>query len=375
MAEIEIKAPLAGDENSKQSFFKRVFLRPFSNRTKIVLAILLLIFGGLFALGIYFFPIDTGGGGVNTSGSGEKPKTEAKLDTACPLNGVYTTKEMAERRPIGVMVENSSDARPQSGLNKADLVYEVVTEGGITRFLAFYQCQDASEIGPVRSSRTYYLDWVEELTAFYAHAGGSPDSLARIVRDGILDLNHSQKYFWRTSSRPAPHNLYTSTEKLIKYAQSKKYDLKNSGFATWSFKDDAASADRPEFFKFKINFSSPAYLVEYLYNQETNDWSRKIAGVTDKDAKSGEEIKVKNVIVQFSQIIPRENEDKNRVDVGTVGSGQAYYFIVGKVFQGTWQKSSTKARTQYLDSNGMAVKFNRGPIWVEVVQVGSKIEY
>ena len=342
-------------------------LLKLSLRTKKILLVLLIIFGGLFAYGIYKFPF-----GASEGDFFVEKKEEPKEDTICPLTGILTTQEKADRRPFGIMVENHVSARPQSGLDKADLVYEVVTEGGITRFLAFYQCQDADEIGPVRSSRIYYLDWVAELAAFYAYAGGSPDSLARIYRDGVLGLKHSTRYFWRSRARPSPHNLYTSISKLEQYATNKKYDLKKSDFETWSFKDDPLLSQRPESFNFKINFSSYSYLVEYVYNKKTNDWTRKIAGKFDVDLKTGENIKVKNIIVQFSQIQPRGD---SRVDVGTIGTGKALFFIDGKMTEGTWQKAAAAERSKYLDSNNIPVKFSPGPIWIEVVQIGTKIEY
>jgi len=353
-------------EKSKKSKFAQFFLKELSPRTKKILAVFLIIFGGLFAFGIYILPFDTGN---NTT---LKEKEKPKLDTACPLTGVYVQKPDAQRRPFGVMIENHYAARPQSGLDKADLVYEVVTEGEITRFLAFYQCQKADEIGPVRSSRIYYLDWVAELSAFYAHAGGSPDALAQISRDGALDLQHATGYFWRSSSRPAPHNLYTSINKLEQYASSKKYDLNQVDFTSWDFKDDPTKAKRPAEFNFKIHFSSASYLVEYIYNQATNDWTRKIAGQIQKDAKNGESINVKNIAVEFTQITKRSD---GRVNVGTIGSGRALFFIDGKVTEGTWKKDSAGERVIFLDSKGNKIKFSRGSTWVEVVQDGTKVEY
>lgn len=352
----------------EKSKFAQFFLKKLSSRTKKILLVLLIILGGFFALGIYLLPFDSGGDSVTDQ---NKEEEVSQLDTPCPLTGEYVTEDVARQRPYGVMIENSADARPQSGLDKADLVYEVVTEGGITRFLAFYQCDQADEIGPVRSSRIYYLDWIAELSAFYAHAGGSSDSLARITRDKILDLNHATGYFWRSNSRPAPHNLYTSIAKLKQYATSKKYDLEKSDFSVWNFKDDAEKTARPESFNFKIHFSSASYLVEYVYNKETNDWTRKIAGSVQKDSKTKESIQVKNVVVQYTQITQRGD---SRVDVATTGTGEAFIFVDGKKIEGTWRKSSVSDRTKYFDLAGKEVEFSRGPFWIEIVQIGTKVE-
>ncbi len=353
-------------EKPQRGKIAQFFLRPLSKKTKIILLILLIILGGLFAYGIYIFPLVFPG----DYSIGEKE--EQKLEAVCPLTGVYVTQEAADARPFGIMIENNTAARPQSGLNKADLVYEVVTEGGITRFLAFYECQTADIIGPVRSSRIYYLDWVEELSAFYVHAGGSSDSLVRIQRDGILDLKHAQGYFWRSSARLSPHNLYTSIEKLRQYAESKKYDLKKSDFVEWKFKDEAKFADRPESTSVKIHFSSASYLVEYVYNKNTNDWTRKIAGNADKDLETQNPIKVKNIAVQLVQITKRSD---GRVDVGNIGSGDAVIFVDGKVALGTWKKTTATSRNKFYDLAGKEIEFSRGSIWVAVVQLGTTIEY
>lgn len=359
---------LKEEKNIKQNKFSQFFLKELSSRSKKVFAILLILFGSLFALGIYLLPFDLGNKADETS---QKEEEIPRLTTPCPLTGEYVTEEAAKQRPFGIMIENSTDARPQSGLDKADLVYEVVTEGGITRFLAFFQCDQVDEIGPVRSSRIYYLDWVAELSAFYTHAGGSPDSLARISRDNVLDLNHATNYFWRSNNRPAPHNLYTSIAKLIQYAKSKKYNLEKSDFNVWTFKDDIEESQRPESFSAKIHFSSASYLVEYIYNQDANNWTRKIAGSVHQDVKTKEAIQVKNVVVQFTQIIQRSD---NRVDVATTGTGDAIFLINGQKTQGTWRKSSVSDRTKYFDSVGKEIEFSRGPIWVEVVQIGTKVE-
>ena len=354
----------------KQSKKPNFLLRPFSRTTKIVLLILLIIFGLVFAWAIYVTPIaDSFNPFASRKGDqGELPT----LNAVCPLNGSAAADDMVGNRPFGVMIENHPDARPQSGLDKADLVYEVVTEGGITRFLAFFGCQNPSQIGPVRSSRIYYLDWVSELKSFYAHAGGSPDSLAAIQQRGIFDLNHATGYFWRSTSRAAPHNLYTSLEKLKSYAQSRHYDLNKADFTLWKFKDDPEKSARPESKSVKINFSSASFLVSYSYNKETNNWSRSMAGKSHLDAATGKQLKVKNIVVQYSQIVARSD---GRGDVGNIGSGQALFFIDGIALTGTWKKDSTSARTIYADSNGREIEFSRGPIWIEVVKLGTVINY
>ena len=181
-----------------------------------------------------------------------------------------------KRRPLGVMIENSSAARPQSGLSSADVVYEAVAEGGITRFMAVFLCQDTDPIGPVRSARTYYLDWISEYGAspLYAHVGGAntpgpADALGQIERYGWGAYNDLNQFsvgfptFWRDYDRlgantATEHTVYTSTQKAWAFAAAKR-QLTNvetddrtgktipwdQNFVKWTFKDDAPVADRP----------------------------------------------------------------------------------------------------------------------------------
>jgi len=147
------------------------------------------------------------------------------------LDGVGVEDESKVNPPIfAVQVENMVDARPLSGISKANLVYEAISEAGITRLLALYvKDNSVSEIGPVRSARPYYIDWASEYGALYAHSGGSPEAL-RVVSDyDVLDLNEfsNGKYFWRSKSRYAPHNLYTSVELLGEAFTVKGGEVKN----------------------------------------------------------------------------------------------------------------------------------------------------
>ena len=317
--------------------------------------------------------------------SPEVKKTEPEKSVVCPLTGAKTTEENAKRRPIGIMVENAQEARPQSGMDKADLVYEVVAEGGITRFLAFYACTDADEIGPVRSARSYYVDWVAELKAFYAHVGGSPDGLAKVKSDNVLDLDqfNNDKYYWRSSNKQAPHNVFTTTAKLRTAGQSHNWDI-NASYPVWKFQDlskktsSENTTDKkttPEvatLTSVKIDFSSAPFVVEYIYDSTKNEWTRKIAGSTQLDKITSQPIKVKNLAVMITPITARNDKD-SRVDVDTTSGGKAMVFVNGKLTQGTWKKSDN--RTKFYDASGSEVVFEAGNTWISVVQEASRVTY
>jgi multisubunit Na+/H+ antiporter MnhG subunit len=374
--EPKLKTPTL--ENSKKL---SVWKRPFSRRAKIILLIVFILVCAAIGAGAWYLANhgwDIGGNEVS--------KTDTGKTVVCPLTGAKTTEENSKRRPIGVMVENSQDARPQSGLDKADLVYEVVAEGGITRFLAVYGCSDADEIGPVRSARSYYVDWVSELKAFYAHVGGSPDGLAKIKTDNVLDLDqfNNDKYFWRSTNKAAPHNVFTTTAKLRAAAQSHNWDI-NATFPVWKFKDvnkkaaantesatSGSTATATTLTSVKIDFSSAPFAVEYIYDSTKNEWTRKIAGTTQNDKVTGQPIKVKNLAVMFTPINAR-NDGESRVDVDTKSGGNADIFIDGTAIKGTWKV--TDNRTKFYDATGAEVVFEPGNIWISVVQDASKVSY
>ncbi len=275
------------------------------------------------------------------------------------------------------MIENSIAARPQSGLDKADVVYEALAEGGITRMMAIYACSgdDAESIGPIRSARSYFVDWVEGWDAMYAHAGGSPDALALIEADNVLDLNNhgDGTYFWRSSSRSSPHNLYTSYEGLKGFAEKLGYDLKGQ-YKELEFKDDGALEERPDSQEIVIHFSGANYRVGWVYEKESNQYLRYLARQEHKDLVTGEQIKAKTIIVmRVNQNVVAA--DARRLFMDTVGEGDAIIFQDGKVLEATWEKKLKSDRETFYNENGEEIALNRGQIWIEIVKPDTNIEY
>jgi len=304
----------------------------------------------------------------------EKIETSV-LDTESPLNGVFTTKEKARRRPEAVMIENHPDARPQSGLDKADLAYEALTEGGITRFLAFFGINDVVEVGPVRSARTYFVKLADEYNAFYAHAGGNADALVLIkeLPDFYnLDEFSLGSFFWRDKNKFAPHNLYTTTDKLRLAGQSKDWDI-NASYDKWLFKNDESLEKRGNAKKLSVDFSLGSYKVDYLYDKETNEYKRNLAGKAHVDKNSKNQIKAKTVIIQYVESWKKENDPENSIELKIDGEGKATIFMDGEKIQGSWKKLDRKKRTKFYDDNGEEIKFDRGPIWIEIVPSNAKV--
>lgn len=304
--------------------------------------------------------------GTNTSKNA--PKTIQQL-TKCMLDGKDYAKDLAIRNPLAVIVENHPDARPQSGLDKASVVYEAITEGGITRFLAIFGPEDAGTIGPIRSARLFFMDWVKEYDAFFAHAGGNEDALANIDKYSIKDIPHSNTYYWRDNSKgvASEHTLFASTEKLFAYASSKKYDISTSNYTTMKFKVDgpAAAVDQT----INVNFSSAKFNVSWIYDRANNIYLRLLAGSPHNDAQTGKQLSAKNIVVQTVSrtLQPTGSYGSENWVFKTIGTGAANIFMDGKEIKGTWKKDSLTSRTKFYDVSGAEIEFNHGNTWYEIL--------
>jgi hypothetical protein len=300
----------------------------------------------------------------------QEQEEENPNNTESPINGIMTTKEKAAFRPVGVMIENHPDARPQSGLAEADLVYEMVTEGGITRFFAVFGSNSPKEMGPVRSARVPFVTFADEYNAFYAHVGGSAEALSLISKTkDFYDLNQFSlgKYFWRDSKRYAPHNVYTTVEKLQEAARSKRYDT-NGTIDTWQFKDDEIKENRGQTQSVSIDFSSALYKVTWNYDKGTNSYKRLQAGKVMTDRITSKEIEAKTIIVQKVSSYTQGQYTLMK----HIGTGKATVYMDGKIINGTWSKSAQGSRTKFYDENNIELKITRGPIWLEIATNGVK---
>jgi hypothetical protein len=268
------------------------------------------------------------------------------------------------------MIENHPDARPPAGLSRARLVYEAEAEGGITRFLAvFTGGENIPKIGPVRSARPYYVDWAEELKALYVHCGGSPAALAKIYADKVKDFNeyYNGSYFWRDSGRGAPHNLYTSSEKILGYLSMNPAASAGRLPAAWKFKDDAGPEFRPESASITAHYKGNDFTVLWKYDKMANDYERFEGGAVHAD-EDGSAIRAKNIIIQSvkSAVI----DEEGRREIGNIGSGKALVCIDGRCDSGTWVKKSKGERTVFYGSDGAEAAFNAGTSWIEIMPIG-----
>ena len=282
------------------------------------------------------------------------------------LDGVYVDPAGADYYPVAVMIDNDPNARPQRGLAQGNIVYEAKAESGITRYLAIFAASSsATNIGPVRSARPYYLDWAEGYGALYAHVGGSPETLSRIKSENVPDINefYQGQYFWRADDYVAPHNVFTSFENLNKYLA--KMNIKDSNYDSWLYKDEAESATRASSSNIIINFSINDFLVNWKYDAAKNEYARYLAGAEHKDA-DGTPILTKNIIIM--KVKAKIIDAELRREMTTVGEGKAWYCLDGVCEQGSWKKEDRTKREKIYNSNKEEIKFNAGTTWIEVIQ-------
>jgi len=320
-----------------------------------------------------------------------------------PLTGEYVVEDQAKDwinlRPIAVMMNNHIYARPMSGIADADIVYEIVAEGGITRFLGFFLSKSPEKVGTIRSTREYYLVLVKELgDAMLMHIGYSPQALQAIeswpVRSlGRLGLNCDQvlndpkgENCWRNLKRvesdvPWEHTAYGNIKELRKVGEESGWGGQRE-IRQWLFKDDApppanvAECVIGECRPITVDFWYKGdYTAGFKYDKATNSYLR-FTGYTDDtnselkptlDENTGEQVKIKNVVVQFVHEEPIAGDEKNRLSYRLEGSGQALVFIDGQVVKSTWNKAGRDERTVFYDLNGQEISFNRGNFWVSVV--------
>lgn len=297
------------------------------------------------------------------------PKSDKVPST---LTGLLVAPDVNKVPVTAVMIENSRDARPQSGLSDAGVVFEAIAEGGITRFMALYQDTSPESVGPVRSVRPYYLDWAHGFDASIAHVGGSPEALQQIKNEGLKDLDqfYNSKYYNRVNSRYAPHNVYTSIPKLNELEASK--GIGGSNFTGFARKKDAP-AKQPTASAIQVNISSKLYNSSYTYDTATNSYLRTMANQPHVDEKSGKQIAPKVVIALVTRYGIQNDGKHSEYDV--VGSGQAIVFQDGTATTVNWQKPAKDKQITFTDNAGKTFALNAGQTWIVAVDNAQKIAW
>lgn len=311
-----------------------------------------------------------------------------RRETPHPITGVYYSGEESHawnnRRPLALTIDNHQLARPyQFGIQQADLVYEAVAEGGITRLLAVFHSQDVEKLGPVRSSRVYYIDWALEFPAYYAHVGGaatigSPANINDyIVKNKVMSLNQfrlgAPTYTFGgniMSGRMVLSRVsYTSTAKLWA-AGEQLYPGTNNlpEFAQWKFKAEAAFAERPESQEVLFDFGNvPAYAGRWVYVRERNVYLREQGGSAHLDQATQLPLFANNVVLAYMRERLAGDGTAHRLYT-TTGQGDAEVYLDGKKILATWKRPALSSRTQFFRRGTTEeIEFNRGLTWIEII--------
>lgn len=332
------------------------------------------------------------------------PRTEP-----CPINGILYTKQEKDvwekRRPLSVMIENHAEARPQSGLSYADVVYEAVAEGGVTRFMGIFYCGISAQsvpLAPVRSARAYFLPWVLEYDALYNHVGGAgrcsddtvddrAKALCQIEQFRIKDLDQFGISFptcYRNYDRldhpvVTEHTMVCVTDPLYKLAAARGWthvDTKgvawDKNFQQWKLKDDAKEGDRAA--SFSARFTAwkgweKEYEVRWDYDPSTNSYKRFNGGLPHTDLENGKQLTAKVVVIMFAKETGPVDEHAHLL-YAIIGSGDVLVLEDGKMTKGTWKKFERSVRTKFYDEKGREVAFNKGQIWIELLPIGTPVQ-
>lgn len=263
--------------------------------------------------------------------------------------------------PVAVSIDNYPDARPQSGLSRADIVYEILAEGGITRYLALFHSQAPKVVGPVRSARPYFALLAKEWGALFAHCGGDPKDIEPIGEWNVVDADEFKRgdLYWRDSRRQPPHNLYTGVDNLRKItddplpAPEQRYE-----FQDWSPEPAAGLLLR----------YAPDYAVQYKYAEKKYErWilARKAEPWLYADLDTEEKPEVANVIVQFAKTRVAYSDGGLIIDL--IGEGRASYLLGGRYSEGTWRKEGVDGPTIFYGPDGKKIVLTPGQTWVQIV--------
>ena len=243
------------------------------------------------------------------------------------------------------MIDDLSPARPQSGFSAASIVWQAPAEGGIPRYMMVFQENIPGDVGPVRSSRYYYIAWAAELRAVYGHAGGSPQALATLRQKGNGQLVYNIdefRYggsFRRIKTRFAPHNLYTTGKQLRRLVG--QVGAKDAAIKwPWTFAPDAPLEQRPVGGRITVNYLANA--IRYDYDRTTNTYLRSNTSEKKQiDASTKQRVAPKNVIVMLMHFGPlNDGSKKHRLEAQVIGSGPAWISTNGRTIKGTWKKTA-----------------------------------
>lgn len=309
----------------------------------------------------------TSSNGIVSLGSDEGKKKEEQIN-------IYQGND----RPIAVMIDNHKGAWPQAGLNEAYMVYEIIVEGGETRLMPIFKGKDLAKIGPVRSSRHYYLDYAMENDAMYVHFGWSPQAESDIGTYKLNNINgivESSTNFWRVKDKKSPHNAVTSTKNILKMAGNKGYRTQSSAKSVLNYKAEEVNLGEGSIEAVKIVIPySKLHTVSYIYNAEIKRYVRYARNEKQTDWETKKDITTKNIIITFAENYTLSDpEKKDRQEVKNIGDKKGYYITNGKAIEIVCSKSSRTDKTVYKDLQGNIINVNDGNTYVQICPIDAQV--
>ncbi len=299
-----------------------------------------------------------------------------------PLTGQMVRPDIAGRKVIAVMIDDHPDARPQSGFSSAAVVWHAPAEGGVPRYMLWFQDRVPESVGPVRSARYYFVGWAAEWNAVYGHVGGSPQALKTLREDGNGELVYNADefrwggtYYWRTKDRFAPHNVYTDGTSLRRMAKAIKAVDGPAPKSVWTFRAGPPVRDRPAGAEIRVVYKFNT--VTYEYDRISNRYPRSVSGEGEQfDRGTGQRVAPRNVVVMLMRFGPLgDTSNHGRQEADFIGSGTAWVSSNGVTVKGTWRKGSLTKPTRFFDSQGKPITLAPGQTFIQVMPTGSEVTF
>lgn len=287
------------------------------------------------------------------------------------------SEEGNNSRIYGVMIDNKAEARPQSGLSKASIVYEYEVESSITRYMALFEGEEVEKVGPIRSARPYFIDTLKEYDAMFVRYGGSADADEEIEFYGIAELDGMKNgtNIWRDSSngKIAPHNAYSSSKSILEYMENMGYQTEQAK-AVFSFNKEVLPLEGEDLMEAKnVSLAFNDYeTMEYSYDEVKGNYLRLISGEAQVDEYYKEEIRPENILILFMDM--GNMEDGVHKWMGHLGQGSGLYLTGGKARNISWSKEDRFDDTKITYENGEEVLLNPGQTWVENFDINKSWE-
>lgn len=343
-----------------------------SSGTKIFIIILILLI--LIAAGLFIVK-------VVKERNTEVSNTNQGIDNEIKQKPVIEEPKTlaSDSRPIAVMIDNHIDAMPQAGLMEADIVYEIIVEGGETRLMLILQDKNLDKIGPIRSARHYFIDYAMENDAIYVHFGSSPQALTDIEKYSIADINgiyESSTSFWRVSDKYAPHNAVTSTDNIMKIAEREEYRTTTNQEPVLNYVVAEVNLDNGDVANTITIPYSEVNTVKYKYDDEMKEYVRYSRGVKQVDWDSGKTVTTKNIIIEKADNWTLDDgSNKGRQTLDNIKTLDGYYITNGKAIPIKCEKKSRKEQTIYKDLDGNEINVNDGKTFIQICPEDAKIAF